>query len=309
MRSTTKLGVAIRRADPDHALITTEMLQAEGLSSRDIANLVDDGVIERIIRGLYRPAGTRSPIQDIAAALHRHSGARASYVTGLYVHGFDVQPPRSPQIVLPPGSSSSNRLGVLHRSPLPDADCTRRRRLPVTTVARCLVDAAEYLDEQGLAVAVNEGITRRLTTLDRIIEVALRIETAPGRIGGGRLRAVLATWTAAIQPDSLAEAAAIRILRLDGLPAPITQHVVTDEDGEFIARVDMAWPDERVIREYDSFQWHGVDKIESDERRRQTLERLGWAVRPLYRHHLVAGERSWLDQLGHDLRRAGRQAS
>ena len=308
MRITTKLGRARAVAEQHHDLLTTAMLRAEGLSSQDVTDLVRDGVLERLIRGLYRIAGTQCPTQDIAAALQRHPTARASYLSGLFLHGFDVTPPVQPQIVLPDGSSSSNRLGQLHRSPLSDLDCTRRHRLPVTTVARSLVDSAECLGVEGLAQVVNEGITRRLTTLDRVLGTAGRVERAPGRSGGGRLREVLASWTEAIKPDSLAEAAAIRMIRVDGIPAPVTQHVIED-DGEFVARVDMAWPAERVVREYDSYQWHRVDKVEDDERRRQRIEALGWTVAPLYRHHLVPGERAWLDDLADDLRRGARKAS
>ena len=309
MRSTSKLGRARTYAEQHHDLLSTAVLRSEGLSWVEIGNLIDDRILERIIRGLYRIAGTQTPLQDIAAALQRHPRAHASYVTGLFLHDFEVTPPVDPQLVLAPGSSSSNRLGELHRSPLPAADCTRRKRLPVTTVERSIVDSAECLDVESLARVVNEGITRRITTLERILEVADRVEAAPGRSGGGRLRAVLATWTDAIKPDSMAEAAAIRLIRLAGLPAPVTQHVIEDDDGAFVARVDMAWPDRRVVREYDSFQWHRVDKVEDDERRRQAMERLGWSVAPLHRHDLVPGERRWLDELAADLRRGGHQAS
>ena len=309
MRSTAKLGRARTHAEQHHDLLTTAVLRSEGLSWVEIANLVEDRLLERIIRGLYRIAGTRNPIQDIAAALQRHPRASASYVSGLFLHDFDVAPPADPQLVLPPGSSSSNRLGELHRSPLPATDCTRRKRLPVTTVARSIVDSAECLDVEALARVVNEGITRRVTTLELIIQVADRLEAAPGRTGSGRLRRVLATWTEAIKPESMAEAAAIRFIRLAGLPSPVTQHVIQDADGSFVARVDMAWPDRKVVREYDSFQWHRVDGVERDEGRRQAIERLGWSIAPLHRHHLVPGERRWLDELAADLRHREHRAS
>ncbi|MDE0803370.1 MAG: type IV toxin-antitoxin system AbiEi family antitoxin domain-containing protein [Acidimicrobiales bacterium] len=309
MRSTAKLGRARTHAEQHHDLLTTAVLRSEGLTWDEIANLVEDRLLERIIRGLYRIAGTRTPVQDIAAALQRHPRARASYVSGLFLHDFDVVAPPEPQLVLPPGSSSSNRLGELHRSPLPASDCTRRKRLPVTTVARSIVDSAESLDVEALARVVNEGITRRVTTLELIVEVAERLEAAPGRIGGGRMRRVLATWTDAMKPDSMAEAAAIRLIRLAGLPSPATQHVIEDADGSFVARVDLAWPDQKVVREYDSFQWHRVDSVEHDEGRRQAIERLGWSIAPLHRHHLVPGERRWLDELAGELRLGEHRAS
>lgn len=294
MRSTTRLGYALDHAAAHHGLLPTSVMRYAGLSYEQIVHLERDGVIERIIRGLYRLAGSRTPVQDIAAALHQHEGAVASHTSALYLHGLDVPPPAVPHLTLPPGSTSRSRLGVMHRTPMDRLDRTRRRRMPVTSVARSLVDAAELLDVEALAAVVNEAVTARMVLIRHVIDVAERVEVAPGRVGSGRLREVLATWTEEIKPDSIAEAAAIRRIRTFGLPAPVTQHVVVDEDGEFVARVDLAWPDQRVAREYQSVKWHRADRIEPDERRLQRLEELGWVVEPLYRYHLLPGEVDWL---------------
>lgn len=309
MRSTTRLGRALDHGAAHFDLLPTRVLRAEGLSPRQISALADDGVIERIIRGLYRTAGSRTPLQDIAAALHRHPHAAASHTSALFVHGLEVVPPDPPHLTMPPGSASAITLGVLHRSPLGTADRTRRQRLPVTTIARSIVDAAELLTVDELAAVVNEAISRKMVTIPLILEAAHRVERAPGRIGSGRFREVLATWTEAIRPDSVAEAAAIRRIRRFGLPAPVTQHEVFDEEGTFVARLDMAWPEQQVAREYDSIEHHGPERTEPDERRTQALEALGWSVDSVYRHHLLPGEVAWLEQLRDDLRGSRSAAS
>lgn len=309
MRSTTRLGRAFEFAAAHHDLLPTSVLTAEGLTPRQIDDLRRDAIIERIVRGLYRLAGTRTPLQDIAACLMRHAGSLGSHTSALFVHGLDVAPPADPYFTMPPGSSSSTTLGVLHRSPVEPIDRTRRQRIPVTSLARSIVDAAEVLAVDDLAAVVNEAISRKMVRLPQIIDAAARVELAPGRIGSGRLRAVLATWTLAIQPDSVAEAAAIRKICAFGVPAPVTQHVVVDADGEFIARLDLAWPDEMVAREYDSVKWHRPDRIEHDEVRRQRLEALGWSVEPIHRYHLLPGEVDWLRELRTDLRRRRSAAS
>lgn len=309
MRTTTKLGQALDYAAANHDLLPTKVMRLAGLRPQQISDLERDGIIERVIRGLYRLAGSWSPLQDIAAATHRHAGAVGSHTSALFVLGFDVEPPPTPYFTLPPGSTSQSRLGEMHRSPLDRIDRTRRHRIPVTGVARSVVDSAELLALDELAAVVNEAISRRVTTIPRIIEAAERVEAAPGRRGSGRLRAVLATWTDEIKPDSVAEAAAIRRIRTHGLPAPVTQHVVTDDDNVFVARVDMAWPDQLVAREYQSVQWHRADRIEPDERRLQRLEDLGWRVEPLFRHHLLPAEVDWLRTLASQLRRARVSAS
>ena len=304
MRSTTRLGRALVFARANHDLLTTAALGAEGLSRDQICDLVEDRVIERIIRGLYRLAGSRTRMQDIAACLLRHPRAVASHVSALFVHDVDIDPPRRPHFTLPPGSGAATRLGVAHRSPLLPADRTIRRGLRVTTLARAIVDSAEVLSENRLAEVVNQAVSRKLVRIPVIIEAAGRVESAPGRAGLGRLRAVLASWTDAIEPDSVAEAATIRRIRSFGLPAPVTQHEVFDDEGTFVARLDLAWPDELVGREYVSAQWHRPDRLEDDERRLQKLEALGWSMDNLYRYHLHAAELDWLRSLAKELGRA-----
>lgn len=309
MRSTTRLGRALDFARANHGLIPTWVLTDEGLTTAQIRHLVHDGILERIIRGLFRLAGTRTPLQDVAAVVMRHRGAHGSHVSALFVHGLSVEAPREPQFTLEPGSTSGTTLGVLHRSPLDPADCTRRHGIPVTTLARAIVDAAGVLSTDELAAVVNEAISRKLVQLRQILDAAARVEAAPGRLGSGRLHAVLSTWTDAIRPDSPAEAAAIRRIQVFGLPAPVTQHEVYDEDGSFVARLDMAWPGARVAREYDSRRFHGPERIEADEARLQALERLGWDVEPLYRDQLLPNETAWLRRLGRQLRSGHRAAS
>lgn len=274
-----------------------------------IGRLVDDRLIERIIRGLYRRGGSRTPMQDIAAALQRHPRAVASHVSALYVHGLDVVPPTDPHFTMPPGSAGWTRLGVQHRSPLDPRDVTRRRGLPVTSIARSFVDAAETLSTDALAVVANEMFSGKSARFEHVGDALARAEVAPGRLGGGRVRQVMAGWCDAIQPDSPAEAAAIRLITNFGLAAPTTQFVLTGASGEFVARLDMAWPDDRVAREYDSVLWHPPDRIEHDELRRQRIEALGWTVEPIHRHHLTGSGRGWLEGLRNDLGLRSRQAS
>jgi predicted transcriptional regulator of viral defense system len=110
MRSTTKLGRALAFARANHDLLTTASLRADGLSRSQIGQLVNDRVIERIIRGLYRLAGSRTRLQDIAACLLRHPSADASHVSALFVHDLDIEAPRRPHFTLPERSGGATPL-------------------------------------------------------------------------------------------------------------------------------------------------------------------------------------------------------
>lgn len=309
MRTTTKLGTALDFARAHHDLLTTAAMRADGLCPRDIRQLLADRVIERIIRGLYRLAGSRTRLQDIAACLLRNDDAHASHVSCLYVHGIDIRPPRKPHFTMPEGHGEATRLGIAHRSPLLPVDRTVVNGLRATTLARAIVDSAEVLDVERLAEVVNEAVSRKMVTIPEILGAGGRVEAAPGRVGLGRLRDVLSTWTDAIEPDSVAEAALIRRVRSFGVPAPVTQHEVFDEDGTFVARLDLAWPDRMVGREYVSAKWHRPDKVEDDELRLQRLEALGWSMDNVYRYQLQPNEVEWLRELAAELGLGRRQSA
>lgn len=309
MHLLSTLGQALEdAADHDHLLATSDLTRL-GLDRKQVARLCDDRVIERIVRGLYRVAGTRSPKQDIAAAVSRHAGAAASHASALWLHGIHIDPPHPPHLTLPPGATSHTSLGVLHRSPLERIDVTVRRGIPVTSLARAVVDASAHLSLSELHEAAAQAITGRRTTARLIEEAAARVEDGPGRLGHGRLRTVLAGWTDAILPDSVAEATVLRRIVDFGIARPTTQHEVRDASGRFVARVDLAWIDERVCREYDSDGYHPPPKVEADERRRARIEAAGWSVGVIHRGHLSPSREDWLRQLRSDLRARQRRAS
>ena len=300
---TARFGTALELAAAHHDLLTSEMLRQSGVSRDQAAELCRNRVLDRIVRGLYRRWGTRSPAQDAMAATMRHRGSVASHTTALFLHGFEVEPPDPPHITLPADCTSRSTLATLHRSPLDPVDRTHRQRIPVTALPRSIVDAAVLLPERELALILNDAVARRMVTLAQIEEAADRVEAAPGRTGSGRMRSVLAPWHDRILPDSAAEAAAIRRIGDFGLPLPETQFVIEDRGGNFVARVDLAWPVDRVVREYDSDRFHGPEQIERDEKRRQRIEALGWTVGVLNRHDLRPGQEHWLRTLARDLHR------
>ena len=64
------------------------------------------------------------------------------------------------------------------------------------------------------------------------------------------------------------------------------QYVVRDGD-RFVARVDFAYPDERVAIEADGYRYHDDRRTFDDERARgNDLEALGWRVLRVTSEHL-----------------------
>ncbi len=68
------------------------------------------------------------------------------------------------------------------------------------------------------------------------------------------------------------------LLQASPLRRPIAQYVVRNADGHFVARVDFAWPEERVALEYDGV-WHGEhQQVARDRARLNRLTAAGWTV-------------------------------
>jgi very-short-patch-repair endonuclease len=100
-----------------------------------------------------------------------------------------------------------------------------------------------------------------------------------GRRRGGRVfRAVIEAWNADALPAGVAEMRVVRQLLAAGLPDPARQHAI-HADGQFVARVDLAYPAQRLAIELDGFRWHaGRGPFRSDRVRGNRIEAAGWRL-------------------------------
>lgn len=88
-----------------------------------------------------------------------------------------------------------------------------------------------------------------------------------------------------------------RLVMIDyGLPKPLLQHEIRGPGG-VVWRVDFAWPDQCVVAEYESVDWH-VGRLEMirDRTRLAGIQELGWTVIPMVvddirRHPARLGQR------------------
>lgn len=85
---------------------------------------------------------------------------------------------------------------------------------------------------------------------------------------------------------SALEAQVLALLREEGLPMPMLQYVIESE-GRFLARVDFAYPEQRVAIEVDGFMFHDTrDGFDRERARGNELEALGWRVLRITSAHL-----------------------
>jgi hypothetical protein len=160
----------------------------------------------------------------------------------------------------------------VHRTELDPADVTIVDDVPMTTPVRTAWDIAT-LETVPAAVAMLDAMVRaghlRPEELDRLLM------GARGRWRASRAATVLPLVDGRSEspPESWVRVACARA----GLPAATPQYVVEQGD-EFVARVDLAWPDQRVIVEYEgAYHFDGL-QIVRDDRRYERLTAMGWHV-------------------------------
>jgi very-short-patch-repair endonuclease len=150
--------------------------------------------------------------------------------------------------------------------------------IPVTTVEQTLLGLAAVAGSSIAEMALDRALHQKLTTRKRL-DAFVCEKGARGRNGVGVLRALLeAHDPLAAVPESVMETRMKQLLRRHGLPTPVFQYVIRHQ-GEFVARVDAAYPELRIAIEYDSYEHHtGRDAIVRDNDRRNVLRRIEWAL-------------------------------
>ena len=89
----------------------------------------------------------------------------------------------------------------------------------------------------------------------------------------------------------------LRDLRKRGFTEPTTQLSIHDQDGSFLARVDLAFEPEMVVIEGDSLGWHlNRRSFSKDPTVRRRLRMLGWFVMEITNDMLeLDAERTYRD--------------
>jgi very-short-patch-repair endonuclease len=152
--------------------------------------------------------------------------------------------------------------------------------IPCTSAERTLFDLARRTSPVMLDANIDAALRRDLVTLDHLVAVVERLATK-GRPGAARFRAVIAErrGAGAAPAESVPERLLAAALLRHGLPAPTLQYEVRAPSGEFVARVDLAYPEWRILIEYDSFEHHvGKLALVRDGVRRNALQELGFTV-------------------------------
>jgi hypothetical protein len=234
--------------------------------------------ITRLSRDTYLPRAATTDLRDRLPAilLTAPPDAVVSHHTAAALWKVEI-PLQSSEgrvhLTVPPESRARNRRDrQLHRSRLAPGEVETRWTLPVTSPSRTWRDLAGVLPAADL-LAVTDQL---LDVLCAPADLARALAEQPSGRGAERARRVLPLGDP--RAESPMESVLRWLLHEAGLPAPTLQFPVYDCDGLFIGRADMAWPDKKVLVEFDGNVHRDRDVFVKDLRRQNRLIAAGWTV-------------------------------
>jgi predicted transcriptional regulator of viral defense system len=256
---------------------TTAEWAARGVSAGRLRQLVQAGQLVQLRRGIYArgdslaaaggdPARVHA-LRVAAALLSASALAAASHESAAILHGLDFLgrlPEGLVTLTRPPhvrGSRASRNDLRIHVAKLSAGHLTKHYGLPVTSVARTVVDLARTSPFMNGVVIADSALHARKTTREELASVLEVCSSWPGA-----LRAKRVLGFADHRSESVLESCARVTFDEYGLPAPELQ---VDVGGvQYVGRVDFYWREYLTVAEAD-----GLLKYADTERAIRQLER------------------------------------
>jgi very-short-patch-repair endonuclease len=265
-------------ASRQHGLVTLDQLAELGFTRRQRQWRLRTGRWDSPYTGVYgisgRPQSWRS---DLLAACLAGDGV-ASHCSAAAL--WDLPGGRRDRVELITERWEREKHAglIVHESlVLDDQDKLSVDGIPATSIERTIFDLCAECPEVVVDMAIDRALGRELLDHDRLVVTEARLAKR-GRRGAAKFHRIMARRSdAARTPESAAERRLARALVAEGLPEPVVQYTVRDADGHFVARCDLAYPQWRIVVEYDSVQEHtGRGALLRDSARRNTITALGF---------------------------------
>ena len=270
-----------------HGVVSRPQLLGVGLDDDAIGRRVRKGRLHRIHKGVFAVGhpSLKREARWMAAVLACGEGAALSHLDAASL--WEIYEALGPRIHVLAGSDRRVPGLLVHRARRLDPDdVTERDGIPVTTVARTLLDLTDILPEDRILRAMREAEFKRVLDHDSL-DAAVR--RARGRRTGA-LRAVLARHQPGqIVRDEL-EHRFLELLRAAGIRPPETNVRVRTRRRTYT--VDCLWRDEGLAVELDGRAAHArVTAFERDRERDAALSAMGLrAVRFTWRRITTEGD-------------------
>jgi len=254
-------------------VLTTEELVALGLTPNVIAERCATGLLHRRYHGVFAVGRPELSFEGECLAGVRACGPGTG-VFGITAGAlWGIRESSGVLHVAAPRQRRYRQRGlVIHRPRClhPDA-ITTHRGVPVTTVARTLLDLAASVPRNQVGWAMNEAAVQRIFDPAAVLR---ELERNPRHRGRRPLGQLLEDEVAPTRSGlERAGQALVRPLRLGF--AEFNHEVWTDRNEE----VDVCWPELRLIVEWDGGRYHSTRwRQRRDAEKTARLEGAGWSV-------------------------------
>jgi hypothetical protein len=278
-------------------------LRLEGFGDDEVRRLLRAGRLTAVRRGSY-VLGTQPEQREARHALrvraqlaHLADGAVVSHASAAVLHGLPTWGMRLDRVHVTRARRSGGRAGRqvhVHTAPLAPDDIDVVDGIPITSVARTVVDLARTLPFEAAVAVADAALHALITEPERLAGLQAALVSILARSTGWRgspaARRVLAFADA--RSGSVGESRSRVAIHRAGLPAPVLQWEVIGSAGQWIGRVDFGWPKQRTVGEFDGKEKYGrllkpgqspADAVYWEKRREDALraealsvERWGW---------------------------------
>jgi hypothetical protein len=237
---------------------------ASGFSADELRGLVRAGRLTPVRRGSYVHGGlpddvlARHILQVRAAVGELASDAVVSHVSAAVLHGLRIWGVRLDRVHVTRRRRTGGRCGVLvhvHSAADP-AEIVMIGGLPVTSLARTVADLGRMLPFEQAVVFGDSAMFHKLPGRVEKDYVLAVLDHEPRRPGTKAARRAL-DFSSTLS-ESVGESRSRVAIAAAGLPPPVLQwEVLAAATGAFVGRVDMGWPKQRTVGEFDGLVKYG----------------------------------------------------
>jgi hypothetical protein len=263
----------LHASDPGGVVLRREAI-ARGLNDKALHRLVRSGVLIRLRQGIYAIRSAYLAADDSTRHLMLCRGVMRLYGDHVALsHGSSSLAQGGPSwglelndVHLTHLAGSGRRLArvVHHHGECRVGDLRRQDGHWLTTPGRTVLDIAAVAGAEAGLVQANHFLHQGLTSLEELHAIAVAEQFWPYTLPHH-----LVLHLADAKVESVGESRCLFCFSGQGLPAPVTQFEIWDERGNLVARVDFAWPELKVIVEFD-----GEEKYHRYRKPGETIEQM-----------------------------------
>lgn len=275
----------------EEVLLRSELFR-DGVADSEIRRDRRSGKLIRLCRGAYLPGDVamgspqaRHALLVAAEVARLARDAVVSHVSATVLHDLPVWdvPLGKVQVTRARPTGARNGRSVrVHSAPMEASEIVALGAVRATSPARTVVDLARTSSFETAVVTTDSALRVGLVTR-RSLDCALLRATGWRGVPAARRAIALADG----RSESVGESRSRVAIARAGLPAPTLQWEVWHR-GVLLGRVDFAWPESRVVAEFDGRVKYGRllqpgqqpgDVVYAEKLREDAIRAAGWAFK------------------------------